>query len=216
MILDGVKFGDWHSLRDFSLILTSKTISPPTVKSTKVDVDGMDGSLDLTDFFGEPKYENRTMTLNFETLGIRFQEFDALFSRIQNLLHGKFLPIAIDSDAGFYYMGRVSVGDWENDRAIGRMTITADCEPFKYKLYPTVITEQINESKDLILTNLRKSVTPTFTATSAMNISFEDRIYAISGDGTFQFEDFLLKEGKNLMTVTGTGTLTIEYQERGF
>ena len=53
----GVTFAEYHSFRDFSLVLSKKTIETPAVKTSSVEIEGMDGILDLTDYFGEPKYK---------------------------------------------------------------------------------------------------------------------------------------------------------------
>ena len=51
--MKGVRFGDYHSYNDFSLILTSKTIGTPTPKTETIDIPGGDGVLDLTEFLVE-------------------------------------------------------------------------------------------------------------------------------------------------------------------
>lgn len=213
-ILDGVSFDTWHSLRDFSLILQSKEIEAPKVKTSTVTVEGMDGELDLTDFFGEPKYENRTITLTFHVYNVHFDDFDSLFSKIQNALHGKRMKIVFDSDASFYWMGRVSVDKWKTDKIVGTVTIDIDAEPYKYKKYATVISETISGEREFILTNLRKSVMPHFKANAEMQIVFGGSTYTI-GAGDYTLENVLFTEGKNIVTVKGTGNISIEYQERG-
>ena len=214
-ILDGVLFDNWHSLRDFSLILQKKTIEPPNVKTSTVDVEGMDGELDLTDFFGEPFYENRKISMDFIAYSVRYDDFDALFSKIQNAIHGKKMKVVFDSDASFYWIGRATVNEWRTDRTSGSVSIEIDAEPYKYKKYTTVISEAVTGEREFILTNLRKSVIPHFKTDAEMQIVFNGATYSASA-GEYTFEDILLKEGKNLLTVKGTGNITIEYQERGF
>lgn len=214
-ILDGVLFDNWHSLRDFSLILQKKTIEPPNLKTSTVDIEGMDGELDLTDFFGEPFYKNRKISMDFFAWNVRYDDFDAIFSNIQNAVHGKKMKIIFDSDASFYWIGRVTVNEWKTDRTSGSVSIEVDAEPYKYKKYTTVISEPVTGEREFILRNLRKSVIPHFNSDAEMQIIFNGSTYSASA-GEFTFEDILLKEGKNVLTVKGTGNITIEYQERGF
>ena len=54
-----ILFGEYYSYRDFSLVLSNKTIESPQIKTSTVEIDGMDGVFDLTDYFGEVKYKNR-------------------------------------------------------------------------------------------------------------------------------------------------------------
>lgn len=210
--MKGIYFDEFHSFRDFSLVLSSKTISTPKVKTKKISIEGMDGDLDLTDYFGEVKYENRTITFNFTVINIDYSEFDDHFSKIQNALHGKMMKIMIDDS--YYYVGRVNVNEWKSDKRIGKVVIECDCEPYKYKRYKTVITEEISGKRDFILNNLRKQVVPLFKSSGELQITFENQIYNISS-GEYTLEDVVLVQGKNNLSVTGNATLTIEYQERG-
>ena len=62
--MNTVKFGTLDSYSDLHSILNKKTIGTPTPKKETVSVAGRDGEIDLTDYFGEVKYNNRT--LNFD------------------------------------------------------------------------------------------------------------------------------------------------------
>lgn len=212
-MIKGVSFDNYHTFRDFSLVLSSKEIKTPAIKTKKIAVEGMDGELDLTDYFGEVSYENRDLTFEFTALA-KYTEFNELFSKIQNALHGKKMKIIIDDDASYYYIGRINVNEWKSDRRIGKIVIECDCEPYKYKVYKTIITETINGQRDFVLLNLRKQVIPVFKSSGELQITFDNQIYSISA-GEYTLEDVVLKEGKNLLSVSGNATLTIEYQERG-
>lgn len=47
--MKGVTFGTYHSYDDFNLLLTSKEVAAPKVKTIEIDVPGADGALDLTE-----------------------------------------------------------------------------------------------------------------------------------------------------------------------
>lgn len=212
-MINGVSFDDFHTFRDFSLVLSKKILKTPSIKTKKVDIEGMDGVLDITDYFGEVTYENRSLSFEFTTLA-NFTDFNDLFSKIQNALHGKMMKIVIDDDASYYYIGRVNVNEWKSNRRIGKIVIECDCEPYKYKKYKTIITEEIKGQRDFVLLNLRKQVIPLFKSNGELQITFGTQIYSI-GIGEYTLEDVVLKEGKNILSVSGNATLTIEYQERG-
>ena len=88
MNIKGVQFGDYHSWRDLGLILGSKEIESPEAKTMFVNIPGADGSLDLTEYFGEINYDNRQLSFDFSTI-IPQKDFLKQFSIIQNLLNGK-------------------------------------------------------------------------------------------------------------------------------
>lgn len=207
----GVMFDNFHSFDDFSLILNSKEIEAPSPKTETVDIPGGDGVIDLTEAFGEVKFQNRKITLNFSTIVPKSQFFD-LFSEIQNKIHGQKMKIILDDDPNFWYYGRIAVDKWKADKNIGKITVECDCEPYKYKLYKTIRSDIITDSATLAFPNLRKSVIPTIILTASAEIVFDGTTYNLSA-GTYTSPDIVFVAGNNLMTITGNTTITVEYQE---
>lgn len=136
--MKGITFGEYHSYRDFHLILTEKVIGAPAPKTEVIDIPGSDGVLDFTEYFGEVKYENRKLSFDFSTL-VPQPEFMTLFALVQNALHGKKMMISLDVDPEWYYIGRVTVSEWKADKRIGKLTIDCDCEPHRYRLSSQVV-----------------------------------------------------------------------------
>lgn len=137
--MKGITFGDYHSFRDFRLILSpNNAIGAPTPKFELIEIPGGDGVLDFTEAFGEVKYGNRPLSFEFSTM-VPQEEFKALFSQVQNALHGKKLKIILDDDPDCYYIGRITVSEWKADRLIGSLTIDCDCDPFKFHLASQIV-----------------------------------------------------------------------------
>lgn len=222
--MNGITFIDdagneFHSFEFYGLVLSSKDIGTPAIKSQTVDINGMDGVLDLTDYFGEVTYENRTLTFEFTNLDMSYDEFDDLFSAIQNDLHGLNAKVIVDGDEDFYYTGRMNVNEWKSDKRIGKITIECDCEPYKYRKEQTVVTKSLTTAHlTFPLYNLRKRVVPTFETTAETHIIFGSQNYAVASGSQYTLEDLVLGAGVNELTAyttSGTATLTITYQERG-
>ena len=93
------------SYTDFGVILTNQDIGIPIPKTYTVDIEGMDGSLDLSECFGEIKYSNRTLKFTFETIE-KIPDWQSRMSMISSLLHGQKMKITVWSDPDFYYVGR--------------------------------------------------------------------------------------------------------------
>lgn len=134
--MKGITFGDYHSYDDFSLLLVSKEVGSPSVKVREIEIPGADGTLDLTDFFGEAKYENVTHKFQFQTI-VPQANFLSLFSTIKNAIHGKKQRIILDDDPSFYYLGRCFVSAFTNEKNIGTISVECVCEPWKYKVNQT-------------------------------------------------------------------------------
>ena len=211
--MKGVKFGDFHSWNDFSLILSEKTIGSPSPKTETIDIPGGDGVLDLTEFFGEVRYNNRPLEFVFSTK-VPQSEFLALFSRVQNALHGQKMRIVLDDDPEWYYVGRITVSEWKANKAIGKLTIDCDCEPYKTKINETVVVAEVTEETTVILPNSKKRVVPTIDITGTVNLTYGVNFYALS-EGRYDLPAVLLENGNNSILLSGSGTATFTYLERG-
>lgn len=211
--MKGVTFGEYHSFRDFGLILSSKEIEAPAVKEKKVEIEGADAVLDLTDFFGEPKYSNARHKFNF-TRVFTGTGFLLAFTAIKNALHGKKMRVILDDDPSFFYVGRLFVSKFTDERNVGILQIEADCEPYKYKLQPTIVSVTVDGTQAVSLTNARMRVVPEVVIDTAasLRLEYQGNIWDL-GSGSFTLPELELVEGENIVTVTGTGTVTFTYQE---
>jgi phage-related protein len=209
--MKGIRFGDMHSWDDLKMILTSKEMGAPGVKATKLDIEGADSSLDMTDFFGEPKYEDVTHKFQFSTI-VPYAEFMTLYSSIKNAIHGKKMRVILDDDPLFYWMGRCYVSGFTNEKNIGQVNVECDCEPYKYKLTKTVYSQAVSGTTAITLTNGRKRAVPQITTTAPMTIEYGGGSFTNSA-GTYTIPELELTHGVNTLTVTGTGTISFEWQE---
>ncbi|MBS6447676.1 MAG: hypothetical protein KH382_08835 [Clostridiales bacterium] len=211
--MKGIRFGGLHTYDDLDLILSKKEIGSPAVKTKKIDVEGADGELDLTDFFGEPKYENVRHKFEFSTI-IPQTMFITRFSAIKNALHGKKLKIILDDEPGAYYVGRLFVSSFTDEKGIGKVTIEADCEPWKYKAALTVIRQTITEAATITLANARKRAVPEvrIETDDKLRLTFGSNVWDL-GAGSYTLPELELVAGENVVEVTGAGTITFTYQE---
>ena len=212
--MKGVKFGELHSYRDFNLILSKKEIGAPSVKTNLVDIEGADGSIDYTDFFGGPKYGEVKHKFTFTTM-IPRSDFSNQYSEVKNVLHGRKLRIVDDDDPGFYYVGRCYVSSFTSEKGIGQISVECECEPYKYKLAETVVSRAVDGVQVISLTNARKRAVPlvTITTDTSLNIVFKTYNVWDLGGGSYTLPELELVEGVNEVTVTGTGSISFTWQE---
>lgn len=212
--MKGIRFGARHSYDDLKLILTRKELGAPAVKSKTLDIEGADGILDLTDFFGEPKYENVTHRFEFSTI-VPQSEFISLFSTVKNAIHGKKMRVVLDDDPLFFWVGRCHVSSFTSEKGVGTISVEVDCEPYKYKKDHTVIAQAVNGTTTINLTNGRKRAVPevqVYTETGSITIAYKGNSWAL-GKGNYTLPELELTEGENAVTVTGTGTIAFVWQE---
>jgi phage-related protein len=211
--MKGIRFGAFHSYNDLKLILSKKEMGSPAVKVQQVDIPGADGNLDLTDFFGEPKYENVTHRFDFST-AFPQEGFITQFSRIKNMLHGMKKRVILDDDPLYFWIGRCHVSSFTSEKGIGTISVEVDCEPYKYKIDHTVMAYAVNGTQTINLTNARKRAVPevqVFTDTN-ITVDFRGNTWTL-GKGNYTLPELELTAGDNPVTLTGTGTITFVWQE---
>ena len=210
-ILD--KFNTWY---DWRLILTGKSLTPPEAKTNYVNIDGMSGTLDLSESLtGEVTYSDRTVSASFWTSeGSRKDREDMLRKIISNL-HGKKVKIIEPDDPDHYFLGRVKVNGIKNILSYSEFTIEATCEPWRYAINDSVRRADVNSETvtDLVIRNNGvKTLYPEITVTGSVKITYDGMTTALT-DGTYKISDLRLRQGVNIVGVSGTGSVAFTYKE---
>lgn len=189
-------------------------IGAPPVKKKELEIEGADGSIDYTDFFGRPNFGNVTHKFTFSSIVPRSEHL-SLFTQIKNALHGQKLRIILDDDPGFYYVGRCYVSPYTNEKGAAIISVECECEPYKYKLAKTVVSKAVDGAEVITLTNGRKRAVPeiTITTETSLNIVYQTVNVWDLGSGSYTLPDLELAAGENQVTVTGTGSITFTWQE---
>lgn len=223
-----VTFGTKNSYDDFGLILTDKDIGFPEPKLEEVDVIGADGVIDLSEVLNDDiKYKTRKLQFTFTVL--KGNKYWALtIADVANYLHGKKLRIQMDFDPAYYYTGRCKINSFKTSKRLCTITIDAECEPYRLDIngngekwlwdtfsfqngFIRVNTVTVNGSLQVNLQNQRKIVSPTFTCSTAMTVTFDGVTYNLP-KGKTQVLGIRLQYGTNYVTFKGNGTVKIEYQ----
>ena len=208
----GVRFNNIHSFSDLRILLTEKEIGAPPLKRDVLDVPGGDGELDMTEFFGEPKYGNVTHKFTFVSIQ---KDLLTQYAKVKNALHGKKMRIVLDADPDYYYLGRCEVSSFHDEHGVGTIVVTCDCEPYKYALNKTVVYQVVDGVVDVVLLNGRKRAVPEvrIETDTSLNILYQAVNIWDLGAGSYTLPDLELVQGDNVVTVTGTGNITFTWQE---
>lgn len=223
-----VTFGTKNSYDDFGLILTDKNIGFPEPKLEEVDVIGADGVIDLSEVLNDDiKYKTRKLQFTFTVLkGNKY--WASTVADVANYLHGKKLRIQMDFDPAYYYTGRCKINSFKTSKRLCTITIDAECEPYRLDIngngekwlwdtfsfqngFIRVNAVTVNGSLQVNLQNQRKIVSPTFTCSTAMTVTFDGVTYNLP-KGKTQVFGIRLQYGTNYVTFKGNGTVKIEYQ----
>lgn len=209
--MKGVKFGSLHSFTEWGLILSEKEIKSPKPKTIEFEIEGGDGVLDYSDFFGGVKYENRQLSFKFTKPSISSDAFLTLYSTVQEKIHGKKMQVILDDDPMHYYYGRVTINEWKANKRIGEIVIEVDAEPYKKRVNLTTVTKTVTSNLNIELENGQMPSVPTITTDAEFLIKYGD-YNEIHPAGTFQIPELELTEGINWLYVEGTGTITFSWR----
>lgn len=210
-ILD--KFNTWY---DWRLILTGKDVTPPEPKTNYVNIDGMSGSLDLSESLtGEITYEDRTVSASFWTCEGTYKERERLLRKIISYLHGKKIKIIEPDDPDHYFYGRLKIKSKKNVLSYAEFTIEAICEPWRYAINDTKRRVEVNSAivtEVVIHNNGVKTLRPVITVTGSVDITYNG-VKTTLTDGTYQISNIRLRQGVNIIGVSGNGSVTFTYKE---
>ena len=230
MIFLSVSINDIDMLDVYKMALKDRhCVQPPVPKTFYRDVPGADGSLDLsTATAGRVVYERRLITLNFGC-GYPVNDWPAIFSEILRKFHGKIGKLIFDDDPQYYYIGRMTVSDYNRACMLGTFTVTVEADPYKYELTAGdedwlwdpldleegVIMEygniEVSGEYAMIIDGTEKWIIPEITVSADMTVAFEGKQYSLKA-GTNKVYDIVIKEGENMLTFHGTGTVSVKYR----
>ncbi len=205
----------FNTFLEWRLILTAKSITPPQAKTRYVSIDGMSGTLDLSESLtGEVTYNDRTVSASFLLAEGTFAERNRILREITNKLHGKKVKIIEPDDSDHYFLGRVSVIEPKNLLPYAEFSIEAVCEPWRYSIDDIVRRVDVdNQTVEIVITNNgAKTLSPEIAVTGLVDIVFNNGQVSLT-DGTYKISDLKLYSGRNIIKVSGTGSVTFTYKE---
>ena len=204
----------WRTDRDLNLICEHPSVGTPPILQRLISVPGAAVPLDCTEALGRVTYGQRPFSVNAgKAISNRFAQ-DSL---VKNALHGKLLEITLSEDPDYYYIGRISVGEWYRVHGVGHVTISANCDPYKYRRFKTILSATVPESGTVALDipNDAMPAVPTITTSASVKVGWNGGEYTISPGTAYRNLDIEFGPGVNSLSLTGdAGTaVTIEYQE---
>lgn len=204
---------------EYGLLLASKTISAPSVRTNMIVVPGRDGAIDATDALtGEPTYDTRIISISlFGIKSISGKEWPVAVSDFCNAFHGKKVKVYFPEDSAHYYSGRLSVGEIKLDGGRQLLPVEIICDPWKYKNEKTTVSRSDlgTAYKQLSLPNESRPVIPTITVSQDTTLLWGSSTINISA-GDHILPAIRLAAGSNTMkakVASGTGSITVTYQE---
>lgn len=209
-------FDDIKTFHTWHLILTAKSITPPTVKTNYVNIGGMSGTIDLSEALtGEPTYNDRTISAKFWTNEGNRQSRERLLREITTTLHGRKIKVIEPDDPDHYFIGRASIKSVNNILPYAEFTIDIVCEPWRYSITDTHRSVSVNSATpvNIVISNSGiKTVCPTIIVVGAVTVKYDDVVLEF-GDGTYKSSSIKFKHDISTVSISGNGTVTFTYRE---
>lgn len=201
----------WH---DWRLTLTAKDVTPPEPKTNYIQLDGMHGTLDLSEALtGEVAYNDRTVSATFWTSEGTYQERERALHSIITALHGKRVQIIEPDDPEHYFLGRVTVKVEARTAVYLEFSIEAICDPWRYAIEETQRLVEVDDEIVAVVNNPGvKSLCPEVLVTGEVTLVYGGSTVTLT-EGSYKIADLRLGHGINLITCSGSGSVTFIYRE---
>lgn len=206
------EYGERLNPQQYGILMRYHDEPPPEPRIHQYELAGMDGVLDMTEWAGETKYNNREVTVAFRDMTARY------YDMISQFCLGRTVKIMFSSDPLYYYYGRCI----SDNRSVRQRMLDGEmkfsCEPFRLARALTSVSVDISgdASSSIALKSRRKSVVPVIT-TSIIDTTctYRGKTYSLTGENTFS--DFIITDRPNTLTVDYTSgtlnTVTITWRD---
>ena len=176
--------GQVFRMSDYGLLLKSFDAPEPLPKTYMQEIDGADGSLDMTDTW---------------------------WRYLVDFCHGKRIKLTNSADPDYYYEGRCAASH-ETRKRVTDVSLELSCQPYRLSHRETVITAQVNGTASILLEAARKPVTPTITVSAEMTAEFDGYPMTLPAGSTFASLYVVTDTAKPLM-LTGNGQVEIRWRD---
>lgn len=212
----GTDFGGVHSYIDLHLIQQKVDVQPAEPKLNLIEIPGADGAKDLsTQPAGRVVFKDRKITWTFALYP--GENWSAKHRQVSGALNGRYCRITLDSDPEYYYLGRLAVKSYNISNQLRQIIVEASCRPYMLRQQETrvQVSNLSTTYRTLDLVNDRMPVIPIITVSAETTLRWNGGTFTLA-PGTHKVLDIELQEGVNKLeakTTTGTGSITLLYQE---
>lgn len=208
----GIKYDDITE-ESLGIRLISVNMGSPEPYLIKTEIPGKSGALDQSEAIsGFTAYAEREVEIIYSLMAESEQDYQEKVANIRNALHGKKRKMVLPSDPEFYYDARLLVEEAPENSLFSEITISGTAYPYKRKLNDTLVQKTLSGTATAITcNNLSEPVVPTIEVSAAMKIVFGGKTFEMKAGK--HILDIVFAAGKNVLTITGTGTVKITYKE---
>lgn len=198
-------------LEKYACMLTAVTITPLIKKQYLLDIPGTDGSRDLTEWFGAPRFEARTVTIRAQCC--REGAADCAM-RLSNAYGGCSVTLRLTNDPGVYRTGIVTQVSATGPLMSDEVILTIVCDPCRYADDETIQTAPASDSAVTYVwaNHGTRPVVPELVSESDTTIALGYSKWALS-KGSYKLPGLAIPGGSSISVKISGGPLTATYRE---
>ena len=187
----------------------------PQSQANTIVVPGRNSPIRYTEALGRVSYQPRSFEVVLSMLGTRTR-FNEMVSVVVNQYAGQLTRIICSEEPSLYAIGTLEMAP-AYDPLTGKGQLTISCsdeDSYRYHVEETVVT--VTGSGNVYLDNDYMPVVPVITATAETALGWQvgtDTFRKTVSSGTWEFPEMELQAGRNVVSVTGSGTVTFRYRE---
>lgn len=198
--------GEVVNSADYGLLLKSFDAPEPKPKTYRVQVEGADGELDMTEWAGVVRYENRTVSAAFRDMQSEG------YKRLVNQLLGRNCKIILSSDPDWYFYGRCDEAESRTRKRVTDTPLVFTCQPYKTSRFSTIIRQQVANDTKILLKAARRVAIPEISLTDECVLTWAGENYT-RASGTFTIPQIVITDTARELAVSGSGTITITWTD---
>lgn len=187
----------------------------PQSQANTIVVPGRNSPIRYTEALGRVSYQPRSFEVVLSMLGTRTR-FNEMVSVVVNQYAGQLTRVICSEEPGLYAIGTLEMAPaYDPLTGKGQLTIScSDGDSYRYHVEETVVT--VTGSGSVYLDNDYMPVVPVITATAETALGWQvgtDTFRKTVSSGTWEFPEMELQAGRNVVSVTGIGTVAFRYRE---
>ncbi|WP_062105209.1 phage tail family protein [Bacillus niameyensis] len=229
----GIEFNGKHSYKDFGLTISDREIGNPSKIKNTERVPYSDIVYDFSEIYGGQEYSERILKYTFE-IAYRDKSKDYYFyeTEVINWLMSTNQKGMLKDDLipGYYFLAEIEDGPSSNFKWVGgSLQVEFTAYPFKISEldegndiwdefnflldYAQKTKFKVNGTLHVTLYNPgTRTAKPVIKATEPMTMLMGNKTFNIPA-GESQSYDFLLREPKNKITITGNGEISFHFRK---
>ena len=207
---------------DYGLYLVEYDDPPPKPKIYRVNIEGRIGSLDMSDWSGDIRYNDRQVKIKFRDMtGMKVNEF-------VNAIYGYRVEIVFDDDVDHIYEGRCESFEISTRKHVTDAELTFTCNPFRWKAQMKHIKYVVEKGTPITdtITMVGDGVNPILNISGVEDNEHPSKFLSvIFNDWSFRFPNktnwvwgAMLNTGTNTIELTnnndGSGAVTFDMSWR--